>query len=86
MMPKKVVDDIGYYNKAFRQLHDYEYWTRILQKYDIYIIPKKLVGYRREINNIKSVSSNTKKNLIQMYHELFYINYKKATRQVLLFY
>lgn len=76
MISRKAIDDIGPYNRAFRQLHDYEYWTRLLQKYEIYIIPKKLIGYRRELNNSESISSSTIKNLTQMYNELFYINYK----------
>ena len=76
MISKKAIEDIGPYNRAFRQLHDYEYWTRLLQKYEIHIIPKRLIGYRRELNNSKSISSSTIKNLTQMYNELFYINYK----------
>ena len=76
MISRKAMEDIGPYNKAFRQLHDYEYWTRLLQKYEIYIIPKRLIRYRRELNNPKSISSTTVNNLTQMYNELFYINYK----------
>ena len=76
MISKKAIEDIGPYNRAFRQLHDYEYWTRLLQKYEIHIIPKRLIGYRRELTNSKSISSSTIKNLTQMYNELFYINYK----------
>ena len=76
MISRKAIEDVGPYNKAFRQLHDYEYWTRLLQKYEIYIIPKKLICYRKEINGSKSISSSTTKNLTQMYNELFYINYK----------
>lgn len=74
IITKKVFKDIGYYNRGFRQLHDYEYWTRLLQKYEIYIINKRLMGYRREINNDNSISSGKTSDIIRMYNELFQIN------------
>ena len=76
MITKKVVDDIGLYNKAFRQLHDYEYWVRIINKYNIHIINKKLVKYRRARDGNKSISAKSRVNDIRTFNELFYINSK----------
>lgn len=72
LMPKKVFEDIGFYNNSFRQLHDYEYWTRLIQKYDIHILNEKLMGYRRIDNG--SLSSSNLKNTIRQLNEMFFIN------------
>lgn len=72
LIPKKVIDEVGLYSKAYRQLHDYEYWIRILNKYNIQIINKRLMGYRRVREQNTSVSSSTSD--VRMFNELFYIN------------
>ena len=74
VLPRKVIEEIGFFNKAFRQLHDYEYWIRLINKYNIYIINKKLMGYRRVKYNNNSISSTTSD--IRMFNELFFINAK----------
>ena len=76
MIKRSVFEDIGEYNNGYRQLHDYDYWTRLLQKYDIHIINKKLMAYRRIITDNKSVSAQNNTNTIRVYNELFYINYQ----------
>ena len=72
ILPRKVIDDIGMYSREFRQLHDYEYWIRLLNKYDICVMDKKLMAYRRVRENNASISSTTSD--IRMFNELFYIN------------
>ena len=47
LIRKSVLDDVGLFDPLFLQLHDYELWLRILQKYNIYVIPEKLYIYRR---------------------------------------
>ena len=74
MITKEVLENVGFYNKAYRQLHDYDYWVRVANQYDIYIINKKLMAYRRERKNAKSVSASTDINQIRTLHELFNIN------------
>ncbi len=76
MIPKKIFDELGLYDKSYRQLHDYEFWIRLLQKYDIYVIEKHLMGYRKGINEDLSISSNIDKNNIRLYNELSFINFK----------
>ena len=76
MIRQKVFKDIGEYNNAYRQLHDYDYWTRLLQKYDVHIINKKLMAYRRNRTDNKSISASNNANTIRVYNELFYINYR----------
>lgn len=59
---------IGEYNVAYRQLHDYDLWIRILLKYNIYIIDSSLVRYRF-VQNSGNVSQNTEKNNFRLYNE-----------------
>ena len=76
LIPKKVMQEIGEYNKAYRQLHDYDYWTRLVGKYNIYVITEKLMGYRHEVKNKKNVSSISETNIIRHINETFNINYQ----------
>ena len=76
MIKKSVFEDIGEYNNGYRQLHDYDYWTRLIQKYDIYTINKRLMAYRRTKTNNQSISSANTSNTIRVYNELFNINYE----------
>lgn len=76
MITKEVLDNIGFYNKAYRQMHDYEYWIRVVNRYGIYIINKKLMAYRRDRAGAKSVSASTDINQRRTFHELFHLNSK----------
>ena len=71
---KKVQDEIGNYNLAYRQLHDYEMWVRLINEYPIHVIDEKLVGYRF-IKGAKSVSSGADKNTVRLINESFCLIY-----------
>ena len=43
---RTVLDDVGYYNLLFCQSADMDLWLRIIRKYQIHVINKKLVRYR----------------------------------------
>ncbi len=43
---RTVLDDVGYYNLLFCQSADMDLWLRIIRKYQIHVINKKLVCYR----------------------------------------
>ena len=60
--------EIGEYNVAYRQLHDFDLWVRLLMEHDIYIMDEKLVRYRF-VHNSGNVSQNTTKNNSRMYNE-----------------
>lgn len=70
IISRKVFEDIGYYNPIYRQLHDFDYWVRIANKYSIYIVNEKLMAYRRNKTNNQSVSSNNNENSIRVINEL----------------
>lgn len=54
LMTTKIMVEIGDFNIAYRQLHDFDYWIRIAKRYPMAVIPEKLVRIRRyesETNN-----------------------------------
>lgn len=42
----EVIKKIGYYNEEFHNTEDYEFWIRIISKYDVEILKEPLVYYR----------------------------------------
>ncbi len=46
LIPKKRYDEIGYYDLRFAQLPDFDLWIRLCMKYDINILPEKLIKFR----------------------------------------
>lgn len=64
-----VIKNIGLYDMAYRQLHDYEYWVRLINEYDIYILNEKLVKYRRFKNSEQNLSNNSFESIIRVINE-----------------
>lgn len=60
---------IGEYNPGYKQLHDYDFWIRLVNEYPIHIIKNKLVNYRRCRDTSKSVSGVSKENTIRLINE-----------------
>lgn len=50
---------IGFYNPAYRQLHDFDLWVRLLLDYKIHILDSKLVRYRFVQSSDNVSHSNT---------------------------
>ncbi len=69
LLSSEIVNKIGLYDITYRQLHDYEYWVRLINEYDIYIINEKLVKYRRFKNNKKNLSNNSSESVIRTINE-----------------
>lgn len=42
-----ICEQLGEFRFQYRQVHDYEYWLRLIQKTNIYIFPENLVLYRQ---------------------------------------
>ena len=64
-----VVKKIGLYNIVYRQLHDFDYWVRLINQFKIYIMDEKLVRYRRFKNSKKNLSNNTCESMIRLVNE-----------------
>lgn len=59
---------VGEYNVAYRQLHDFDLWIRILLNDKIYVIEDSLVKYRYVVN-AGNVSQSTTKNDFRLWNE-----------------
>ena len=64
-----VVKKIGFYNIMYRQLHDYDYWVRLINEYSIHIIDEKLVKYRRFKKSKQNLSNNSSESMIRVVNE-----------------
>jgi glycosyltransferase involved in cell wall biosynthesis len=60
MVKKSILDKAGAYRKPFRNIEDYELWTRIMYRYPSGNIPKPLLRYRMHEGQV------TKRANIQM--------------------
>jgi len=56
MIRKKCHDEVGEYDERYLQLQDYDFWIRLLMRYNIHILPEILTRYRI-LNNKANVSS-----------------------------
>lgn len=73
LLRKSVYDDLGLYNVAYRQLHDFEYWVKLVNKYEIFIVQEPLVRYRRVEKTNDSVSALTTETSVRTLNELYSI-------------
>jgi glycosyltransferase involved in cell wall biosynthesis len=46
LIRKKCYEEVGYYNKRFAQLPDFDMWIRLCMKYEIHVLQEKLIKYR----------------------------------------
>lgn len=68
LIRKSCYDKIGLYDERFAQLPDFDFWIRFCLKYELYIIPEKLVKFRIRSDE-KNASAGTKKNIVRFYNE-----------------
>ena len=50
LMKREVLENIGRFTLAYRQLHDFDYWVRIAKQYKIYVIQERLIAVRRFVD------------------------------------
>jgi hypothetical protein len=62
------------YDERFAQLPDFDFWVRFCLKYELYIIPEKLVKFRIRSDE-KNASAGTKQNIVRFYNEWSLIAY-----------
>lgn len=84
LIRREVQEEIGLYHPAYRQLHDFDLWLRLLCRYPIYVIPEKLTFYRRQ-NQGNSVSVSSSANTIRLFNEyslIFYRLFKNLDKEL----
>ena len=54
LIRRKCHDDCGLYRNGFNQIDDFDMWVRLCLKYEIHVIPEKLVRFRVQSNEINT--------------------------------
>ena len=70
LIRKICYDDCGLYRNGFIQLDDLDQWVRLCLKYEIHVIPEKLVRFR-VLSNEMNVSGNRPETRIRSHYEYF---------------
>lgn len=52
MVPRGVLEEIGFFKEHLAYAEDYDLWLRIAKKYPLHSIPEVLVLYRKHENNV----------------------------------
>jgi glycosyltransferase involved in cell wall biosynthesis len=69
LIRKNIYTDIGLYNRLMASVPDFEMWIRICTKYDIYVMPEKLIKFRI-LDNDCNASGNNPENIIRGQFEI----------------
>ena len=64
LIKKSCYDELGLYDNRFRQLPDFDMWIRFCKKYNLHVLPEKLVKFRLLFNN-NNTSSPTRQNQLR---------------------
>lgn len=51
LIRRAVYDRVGLYDNRLRQLPDFDMWLRVARAFDIFVMPEKLIRFRRHENN-----------------------------------
>lgn len=70
LIKKSVYENLGYYNGAYRQLPDFDYWIRVCENYNIHIIEEVLVNHRRTVGENENTSAVSFDNTIRIISEI----------------
>tara|TARA_R110002049_G_scaffold270669_2_gene447684 strand:+ start:4330 stop:5490 length:1161 start_codon:yes stop_codon:yes gene_type:complete len=72
MIRKECYSRCGLYRYGFAQLADFDMWVRLCMKYEIFVLPEKLIKFRVR-DNEKNSSGNTSKNRARISFEFYTI-------------
>lgn len=72
LMKSRIIEEIGGFHLAYRQIHDFEYWVRIAKKYPIYVMRTSYTALRRFLNSdIVNTSSTNETDTTRYINEYF---------------
>lgn len=60
VMRTELMREIGDFNPAYMQSHDFDYWVRIAKKYPIYVMQERMLAMRRFVHENSEVENNSK--------------------------
>ena len=78
VMRTALMHEIGGFNLAYMQSHDFDYWIRIAKKYPLYVMQERLLAMRRFVRENSEGENNSKtsgSNVIRYENEA--VNIKK---------
>lgn len=89
LIRKICYDECGLYRYGLTQLPDYDYWIRLCLRYEIYVMPEKLVRFR-VLDNEMNTSANRGDTRIRINLELYqvlinYLAVKSINEFILIF-
>jgi glycosyltransferase involved in cell wall biosynthesis len=82
LIRKKCFEDSGYYATWMWQLDDFDLWVRFAAKFEIYVIPEKLIRFRvKTYDASPQVSGNYRETRIRSAYEIFHVldNYRQVS-------
>ena len=80
LIRRQCYEDVGLYRFGFAQLPDFDMWVRLCLKYEIHVLPEKLVRFRVR-NNEANASGNRPETRVRHYFEIFQVlnNYREIS-------
>lgn len=78
LIRKKCYEECGFYRNGFAQIPDLDMWVRLCLKYEIHVLPEKLVQFRIPAND-QFISGNRPESRIRWHFEFLQVleNYLK---------
>ncbi len=75
LFPKKMLNETGYFNEDLVQILDYEFYYRILKKYDVVMVDEALAGFRVHPGQATMVNKDKDMEDYNIYFRLLYQNF-----------
>jgi glycosyltransferase involved in cell wall biosynthesis len=75
MFRRSVYEQLGTFRTDLKQALDYEYWYRILKRYDILVLNETLATFRLHLNQATNVNRESGTNDRELYQNLLYNEY-----------
>lgn len=72
LFKKEIINEVGYFDEQLKQVLDYVFYYRILKKYPIAILNKKLVSFRIHENQATNVNRNKSIADYEQYDAILY--------------
>lgn len=71
LVRKEVYDTVGLYDARFASLPDFDLWIRVCLRYEIHVLPDRLVRFRIRANE-ENESGQRPANLVRLHTEMFH--------------
>lgn len=59
LMEMQVMRETGDFDPGYMQIHDFDYWVRIAKKYELHVLPRRLLAMRRFLDESSAITNNS---------------------------